>query len=78
MAKGRQLSQTDHSKIYYRPFRKIFYKEVQELARMTKKEVEEYRKRLEDIKVRGSNVPKPIKNWAQCGLDSKIMNILKK
>ena len=29
------LIQTDHEKIYYRPFRKDFYIEVPEIARMT-------------------------------------------
>lgn len=45
---------------------------------MSKKEVEDYRAELDDIKVRGSRCPKPIKNWAQCGVDLKILNNLKK
>uniref|UniRef100_A0A915DJF9 RNA helicase n=1 Tax=Ditylenchus dipsaci TaxID=166011 RepID=A0A915DJF9_9BILA len=55
-----------------------FYKEVPELAKMSKKEVDDYREELDDIKVRGLKCPKPIKNWAQCGVDMKIMNALKK
>lgn len=77
LAKGRQLPQTDHSKVYYRPFRKDFYKEVPEIAKMSKKEVEDYREGLDEIKVRGKNVPKPIRNWAQCGVDKKMLNLLK-
>ena len=69
---------TDHSKVYYRPFRKDFYKEVPELAEMTAEEVNDYREELEDIKVRGKNCPKPIKSWAQCGISSKILEILKR
>src|SRR4051812_13618838 len=42
LAKGRQLALTDHTKVYYRPFRKDFYTEVPEISKMTKKEVEEY------------------------------------
>lgn len=78
LAKGRQLPQTDHTKVYYRPFRKDFYVEVPELARMTKKEVEQYRTELDEIKVRGNRCPKPIKNWAQCGVELKILNCLKR
>jgi ATP-dependent RNA helicase DDX46/PRP5 len=77
LAKGRALAQTDHTKVYYRPFRKDFYVEVPEIARMSKKEVEEYRQELDEIRVRGKSVPKPIKNWSQCGLDLKMMNIMK-
>ena len=78
LAKGRQLAQTDHAKVYYRPFRKSFYTEVPDLQRMTKKEVEEYREELDSIKVRGKQCPKPIKNWAQSGVEFKVLNILKR
>uniref|UniRef100_A0A914KK22 RNA helicase n=1 Tax=Meloidogyne incognita TaxID=6306 RepID=A0A914KK22_MELIC len=77
LVKGRMLAQTDHTKVYYRPFRKEFYIEVPEIAKMTKKEVEDYREELDEIHVRGKNVPKPIKNWSQCGVDIKVMNVLK-
>ena len=30
------------------------------------------------FKCKGKNVPKPIKNWPQCGVSSKILNLLKK
>lgn len=45
--------------------RRNFYIEVPELARMSAGEVEEYRKQLDGIKVRGKDVPKPVKNWNQ-------------
>ncbi|VDK46227.1 unnamed protein product [Anisakis simplex] len=77
IARGRQLPLTDHSKVYYRPFRKDFYVETVELAKMTKAEVDEYREGL-DIRVRGKNCPKPVRSWAQCGVEWKILNILKK
>uniref|UniRef100_F1KTK0 Probable ATP-dependent RNA helicase DDX46 n=2 Tax=Ascaris suum TaxID=6253 RepID=F1KTK0_ASCSU len=77
IARGRQLPQTDHSKVYYRPFRKDFYVETAELAKMTKKEVDQYREEL-DIRVRGKNCPKPVRSWAQCGVEWKILNTLKK
>uniref|UniRef100_A0A914HX97 RNA helicase n=1 Tax=Globodera rostochiensis TaxID=31243 RepID=A0A914HX97_GLORO len=77
LAKGRMLPQTDHTKVYYREFRKDFYVEVAEIAQMSKKEVDEYRQELDEINVRGKNVPKPIKNWSQCGVDLKMLNLLK-
>jgi ATP-dependent RNA helicase DDX46/PRP5 len=78
MSKGRQLAQTDHEKVYYRPFRRDFYVEVPELQKMTKAEVAKYRTELDDIKVRGKHCPKPIKNWAQAGVERKVLAILKK
>lgn len=55
-----------------------FYIEVPELAKMTPKEVEEYRNELDEIKVRGVRCPKPIRNWAQAGLSTPIMNVMKR
>jgi hypothetical protein len=45
--------------------RRNFYIEVPELARMSAAEVDEYRRQLDGIKVRGKDVPKPVKNWHQ-------------
>uniref|UniRef100_A0A1I7S5B8 RNA helicase n=1 Tax=Bursaphelenchus xylophilus TaxID=6326 RepID=A0A1I7S5B8_BURXY len=78
MARSKHLQETDHTKVYYKEFRKDFYHEVPDLQRMTKKEVDEYRKSLDNISVRGKKPPKPIKNWAQAGLQTKVMNVLKK
>ena len=69
---------TDHSKVYYRPFRKNFYVEVPELGNMKPEEVDAYREELEGIKVKGKNCPKPIKTWAQCGVSFKVLECLKK
>ncbi|CAJ0584811.1 unnamed protein product, partial [Mesorhabditis spiculigera] len=76
--KGRMLAPTDHERVYYRDFRKCFYNETSEIKRMTKAEVEAYREELDGIKVRGKKVPKPIKSWAQTGVDTKTLQILKK
>lgn len=77
-AKKKKEVVVDHSRIYYAPFRRDFYVEVPELAKMTPDEVKLYRELLGDIQVRGKNVPKPIKSWAQAGLNAKVMNVLKK
>ena len=77
--KGKKdLMIVDHNKIEYMPFVKDFYREVPELAKMTPEEVEIYREEMEGIKVKGKDCPKPIKNWPQCGVSSKILEILKK
>lgn len=58
LSKGDRLVPVDHSKINYLPFRRNFYIEVPELARMSEKEVAELRKQLEDVKV-GCHLPSP-------------------
>lgn len=76
--KKKELVQTDHSKVYYASFRKNFYVEVPEIAKMTPEEVEAYRNELEGIKVRGKGCPKPIKEWAQAGVSKKVLDCLKR
>ncbi|CAH2276827.1 probable ATP-dependent RNA helicase DDX46 isoform X2 [Pelobates cultripes] len=72
------LEPVDHGKIEYEPFRKNFYVEVPELAKMTPEEVSAYRLELEGIIVKGKNCPKPIKTWVQCGISMKILASLKR
>ncbi|MEQ2301118.1 putative ATP-dependent RNA helicase ddx46, partial [Ameca splendens] len=72
------LEPVDHAKIQYEPYRKNFYVEVPELAKMTTEEVNAYRLELEGIIVKGKGCPKPIKTWVQCGVSMKILNSLKR
>ncbi|XP_063784810.1 probable ATP-dependent RNA helicase DDX46 [Pseudophryne corroboree] len=72
------LEPVDHGKIEYEPYRKNFYVEVPELAKMTPEDVSSYRLELEGITVKGKNCPKPIKTWVQCGISMKILTSLKK
>ncbi|GAB6018834.1 putative ATP-dependent RNA helicase ddx46 [Chamberlinius hualienensis] len=72
------LKAVDHSEIDYESFRKDFYVEVPELAKMTNEEVDEYKAEMEGIRVRGKGCPRPIKTWAQCGVSKKVLDILKK
>ncbi|XP_013414892.1 probable ATP-dependent RNA helicase DDX46 isoform X4 [Lingula anatina] len=76
--KKKEFLAIDHSKIYYGPFKKDFYVEVPELTKMSQEEVDQLRDELEGIKVRGKGCPKPIRNWAQCGVSKKIMECLKR
>uniref|UniRef100_A0A672ZKQ7 Probable ATP-dependent RNA helicase DDX46 n=1 Tax=Sphaeramia orbicularis TaxID=375764 RepID=A0A672ZKQ7_9TELE len=72
------LEPVDHGKIQYESYRKNFYVEVPELAKMTPEEVNALRVELEGITVKGKGCPKPIKTWVQCGVSMKILNALKK
>lgn len=74
----KELEKVDHSKLKYLPFRKSFYVEVPELAKMTASDVDAYKVKLEGIQVRGKGCPKPIKVWAHCGVSKKEMDVLKK
>lgn len=75
--KAEKLALVDHSKIDYIDFRKNFYMEVKEIARMSLEDVAAYRKDLE-LKVHGKDVPKPIKTWHQTGLTTKILEVIRK
>lgn len=77
-SKGDRLGIVDHSTINYPPFRKNFYIEVNEVAKMSEQEVSEHRKQLNGIKVRGKEPQKPIKNWNQCGLSGRVLDVIRK
>lgn len=51
LSKGDKLGQVDHATMNYPPFRRNFYIEVPELARLSEAEVVELRKQLDDVKV---------------------------
>ena len=62
-----KVSKTDKltqvcSTIKYPTFGRNFYWEALDLSRMSEEEVAEYRSQLDDIKVHGRNVPRPVKN----------------
>lgn len=76
LAEKKDLKPTDHSKLFYEPFRKNFYIESKEISSLNIDEKVNLRKELGDIKVRGKNCPAPISNWYQCGLSDKILKIL--
>jgi len=76
MQERKELKNLDQGDIEYEPFRKNFYIEPREIAAMTKEEVEEYRKELGEIQVRGRDCPKPIKDWYQCGLSDALLNLI--
>ena len=76
--KKKDLPQVDHKNMEYAEFRKDFYVEVPELAKMTKGEVVTRRRELENIKVKGKDCPNPIRTFPQSGLSKKILDVIKK
>lgn len=76
-SKIEKLMNVDHDQIDYPAFRKEFYREVPELKRESEETVEFMRQELDNIRVRGKNVCRPVKTWAQCGLSTKVMDIIK-
>lgn len=71
------LEVVDHTKLQYEPFTKSFYIEVPELAKMTEDQVADYRLKLEGVRIRGKNCPRPVKTFAQSGLSGSILERLK-
>ncbi|KAG2501579.1 hypothetical protein HYH03_000084 [Edaphochlamys debaryana] len=78
LSKGDRLVAVDHSTITYLPFRKNFYIEVTELSRLSETELTDLRKELDGIKCRGKNIPAPIRSWTQAGLNTRILEVLRK
>ncbi|CAG9460540.1 unnamed protein product [Pedinophyceae sp. YPF-701] len=76
--KGDRLGVVDHSKVEYPAFRRNFFIEPPELARMTDEEVAAARQQLDGIRVRGKAVPKPVQHWNQAGLSSRVLDTLRK
>lgn len=76
-AKKKDLQTVDHSQIAYEEFRKDFYVESPELARMTDMEVNLIRAELDNIKIRGVRCPKPVKKWTHCGLPIQCEHVIK-
>lgn len=74
----KELAKIDHNTVSYMPFRKDFYVEIPEIAKLTQAEVDKYREDLEGIQVKGKGCPKPIKTWAHCGISKKEFDVLKK
>jgi ATP-dependent RNA helicase DDX46/PRP5 len=75
--KKKDIPTVNHSKMNYEPFRRNFYSESIDLSELTEDEVALLRMELDNIKVRGVEVPKPVRNWAQCGLGVQVLDVIK-
>lgn len=76
--KKKDIPSVNHAKYNYQPFRKSFYHEPAELAEMTEEELADLRLELDGIKVRGTDAPKPIQKWSQCGLGVQTLSVIQK
>lgn len=76
--KKKELPTVNYAKLDLDPFRKNFYHEPAELAEMTEEEVADLRLELDDIKVSGKDVPKPVQKWSQCGLNIQSLDVIQK
>ena len=74
--KEKDLKMVDHSKMNYDYFTKNLYIESPEISKLTSEEVINIRKTNGSILVKGKEIPKPILDFYQCGLSSKIMEVL--
>lgn len=74
--KGKELDVIDHDAVDYLDFRKELYKESEEIGRLSEEDVNEIRSKLDGIKVRGQNCPRPVLKWLQLGLPTAMMSII--
>lgn len=71
------LPAIDHSEIEYKPFEKNFYTEHEDIANLSRSQVEELRNRL-GVKVTGPVPPKPVTSFAHFGFDESLMKTIRK
>lgn len=75
-SRKKDLPPPDHSKIKYEPFRKAFYSAPLEVMEMDEEELELLRLEMDGIKVRGQDVPRPVKNWGAFGLPAACLEMI--
>ncbi|KAI5968895.1 PRP5 [Candida theae] len=72
----KELQDIDHSQVAYRPFKKNFYKTPFELLSMSEDEMSLLRLDLDDIRVRGKDIPPPFTKWSQLLLPENIISVV--
>lgn len=77
-SRKKDLPPPDHSKINYEPFRKAFYSAPVEVMEMDEEETELLRLEMDGIKVRGQEVPRPVKNWGAFGLPAACLDMIQR
>jgi ATP-dependent RNA helicase DDX46/PRP5 len=77
-SRKKDLPPPDHSKIKYEPFRKAFYSAPIEVMEMDEEETELLRLEMDGIKVRGQDVPRPVKNWGAFGLPTGCLDLIQR
>ena len=75
--KKKDIPTVNHGKIQYEDFRKAFYSESIELSELTAEDVEIVRADMDNIQVRGVDVPKPMQTWPQGGFGTQILDVIR-
>ncbi|KAL6434326.1 hypothetical protein ACFW04_006036 [Cataglyphis niger] len=71
------LPPIDHSEIEYEPFDKNFYNVHEEIASLSKQQVDDLKKTL-GIKVSGPSPPNPVTSFAHFGFDDALIKTIRK
>lgn len=71
------LPPIDHSKIAYEKFEKIFYREHEEISKLSDEQTNELRAKLE-IKVSGNAPPKPVCSFAHFKFEERLMKVIRR
>lgn len=74
--KKKDIGTVNHAKVQYEPFRRSFYTEPTDMQDWSEEDVANLRMELDNIKVRGVDVPKPVQTWAQCGLGVQVLDVI--
>ena len=72
----KELKKIDHKKMYYEEFTKNFYTETEETRELTEEEVANLRFEMENIQVRGKDIPKPVDRWSAMGLSAQVQQVI--
>lgn len=71
------LPPIDHTEIDYKPFEKNFYTPHEDIAALSRAQVDDLRKKL-GVKVTGPSPPKPVTSFAHFGFDEQLMKAIRK
>jgi ATP-dependent RNA helicase DDX46/PRP5 len=72
----KELKKIDHKKIDYEEFTKNFYTETEETQELTEEDVANLRFEMEQIQVRGKDIPKPVDRWSAMGLSAQVQQVI--
>ena len=73
----KKMHYVDHSAVEYPPIEKNFYIAPSDVAALTDKEVRALYKELDGAKVRGTDVPRPMRSWVGIGLNHATVDLLR-
>ncbi|XP_024541622.1 DEAD-box ATP-dependent RNA helicase 24 [Selaginella moellendorffii] len=71
------LAPLDHSQLQYAPFDKDFYEEDASISGLSEEDVTSYRQSI-GVRTSGFDVPRPVKQFKELGLDSLLMGAITK